>query len=264
MTDHFYMTLPSNSSMEYFPDNKITRFKTQLPKRISLQGDWEVGLVEIHFPCTFQTLTDDDFSLRCEYDDSFKSVYSVPPRSSDPETPLWKSFSFPGGVYYTIESLVQVMMDNPELREVASITVQDSNIDSLVTFTLKDGVRKVILSETLRALFNFSSATIKRETEIAKQSNILASYPEQMFVYCDIIDPQHVGDTVAPLLRIVNLDIAANVFKQVVTIFTHPHYVPLLKRDFQQLEIDLRDDLGQHLPFVRGQLNVKLHFRKIR
>jgi hypothetical protein len=42
----FYLTLPSNSSMEIFPNNKTTCYTTQLHKRLELDGVWEVGLVE--------------------------------------------------------------------------------------------------------------------------------------------------------------------------------------------------------------------------
>lgn len=51
--DQFYITLPSNSSMQFFPDNRTCCFITQLPRTIQLTGDWEVGLAEIHYPLTF-------------------------------------------------------------------------------------------------------------------------------------------------------------------------------------------------------------------
>src|SRR5207244_4938613 len=53
---HFYLTLPSNSSSNYYPDNTLTRFITKLPSSVSLSGDWEVALSEIHFPRTWYTV----------------------------------------------------------------------------------------------------------------------------------------------------------------------------------------------------------------
>ncbi|KAG8227456.1 hypothetical protein J437_LFUL015842 [Ladona fulva] len=44
MKDQFYITLPSNSSMNSFPDNTTTRFRTQLPLRIELNSEWKVAL----------------------------------------------------------------------------------------------------------------------------------------------------------------------------------------------------------------------------
>lgn len=57
--DHFYVTLPSNSSMAFFPENRTSRYMTQLPRTIELTGEWEVGLAEIHFPLTFENNASD-------------------------------------------------------------------------------------------------------------------------------------------------------------------------------------------------------------
>ena len=46
----FYLTLPSNNSMEYYPENILAQFTSRLPNAINLSGDWEVGLVEIQYP----------------------------------------------------------------------------------------------------------------------------------------------------------------------------------------------------------------------
>ncbi|GFS91662.1 uncharacterized protein TNCV_4866741 [Trichonephila clavipes] len=45
-----YVALPSDSSMHFFPENKISRFKTQLPSPVYLNGELEVGLSEIIYP----------------------------------------------------------------------------------------------------------------------------------------------------------------------------------------------------------------------
>ena len=48
--DHFYITLPSDSSGYYFPANKIVDFRTMLSRAFELEHKWEVGLVEISYP----------------------------------------------------------------------------------------------------------------------------------------------------------------------------------------------------------------------
>jgi len=48
--DHFYVTLPSDSSAYFFPNNTIASFRTKLATPIELEPDkWEVGLVEISY-----------------------------------------------------------------------------------------------------------------------------------------------------------------------------------------------------------------------
>ena len=42
--EEFYLTLVSDSSSDYFPQNTTSHFCTQLPKTIELEGEWRVGL----------------------------------------------------------------------------------------------------------------------------------------------------------------------------------------------------------------------------
>jgi len=47
---HFYLTLPSNSSMDTYPGNTLTHYVTKLQVPVSLAGDWEIALEEISLP----------------------------------------------------------------------------------------------------------------------------------------------------------------------------------------------------------------------
>jgi len=44
--------LPSNSSMDLYPDNKVSQWKTKLSEFVELEDKWEVGLLEVSFPGT--------------------------------------------------------------------------------------------------------------------------------------------------------------------------------------------------------------------
>ena len=49
--DHFYITLPSDSSGYYFAANTLADFRTKLATPLELEHDkWEVGLEEILYP----------------------------------------------------------------------------------------------------------------------------------------------------------------------------------------------------------------------
>ncbi len=39
----FYVTLPSNSSMLFFPNNSLTNYITKLKRNIKLEGEYEVA-----------------------------------------------------------------------------------------------------------------------------------------------------------------------------------------------------------------------------
>ena len=53
MESEFYVMLPSNSSREYFPDNKTSNIVTEPSRTLQLDGEWEVGLAEIDYPHTW-------------------------------------------------------------------------------------------------------------------------------------------------------------------------------------------------------------------
>ena len=60
---HSYVVLPSNSSMEYFPDNTLANFKVKLAKPLIFEGQYEVGLVEIIYPHRRLSVEPDEASL---------------------------------------------------------------------------------------------------------------------------------------------------------------------------------------------------------
>jgi len=55
-TRQFYMTLPSNSSLNILPNNTLTEYKVKLPEHVNLIGTWDVGLASITFPHTWYIL----------------------------------------------------------------------------------------------------------------------------------------------------------------------------------------------------------------
>jgi len=58
MVDEFYMTLPSDSSMRLFPENSPSNYQTQLTPPLKLEGDWTVGLSEIHLPRKWRNINE--------------------------------------------------------------------------------------------------------------------------------------------------------------------------------------------------------------
>ena len=68
----------------------------------------------------------------------------------------------------------------------------------------------------------------------------------------------------APLLRIVEVAGSRGEGLQEMTHiqFDQPRYIPIQKKNFDSIEIDIRDDAGESIPFDDGKLIVTLHFRR--
>ena len=77
---------------------------------------------------------------------------------------------------------------------------------------------------------------------------------ESLYVYTNVVESRVVGDSLVPLLRIV--PIQGEHGHTISRHFEHVQYLPLLRKEFGTIEIDVRDDTGQAVPFERGKVTV--------
>ena len=59
MDDEIQLTLPSNSSIGFFPENKPGLYHTKLSSSLNLEGDWEAALMEIQYPHNWHNIIED-------------------------------------------------------------------------------------------------------------------------------------------------------------------------------------------------------------
>jgi len=63
-----------------------------------------------------------------------------------------------------------------------------------------------------------------------------------------------------PLL--CNVHVHGNHGDIIEKMFDTPHYVPVLANEVDRVQIEIKDDRNQLVPFDFGKVVVKLHFRK--
>ena len=80
MESGFYVTLSSNNSMQYFPDNKTSNFVMKLSKTLQLDGEWEVGLAVIDYPHTWYNTRAGKNSEEIYVPDEWAQEFSIQPR----------------------------------------------------------------------------------------------------------------------------------------------------------------------------------------
>lgn len=236
--------------MQYFPDNTTTRFSTHLPQQIRLRGSWEVALVEFHYPCTFQNISEQDNKLYV-YTLGEKNIPSI-------EVSVLKP-----GIYEKPESLISLINRDNVIKKYYKLRYdKESNLCEIVGISpLTDSVTTIELPRGVCLQLGFE-LDAQHPTPIWP-CNVRLGLPSELYVYCDIIEPQLVGDVMAPLLRITSVDKSTYMMSdQKTCIFSEPHYVPVLLSDFENIEIDIRLDTGKPVPFQFGTSCVKLHFRK--
>ena len=83
-----------------------------------------------------------------------------------------------------------------------------------------------------------------------------------LYIYCDIIQTQFVGDALVPLLRIVPVE--GQDGQRVSKSFVRPQYVPVCRKQFETVEVNIKRDTGEPVPFGFGRVLLTLHFRQSR
>ena len=73
MESGFCVTLASNSSMQYFPDNKTSNFVTKLPRTLQL------GLAGIGYPHTWYNIREEKNSVEIYVRDQWFQEISIQP-----------------------------------------------------------------------------------------------------------------------------------------------------------------------------------------
>src|ERR1043165_3432117 len=261
---HFYLTLPSNSSMLYYPDNTLTRYTTRLANAISLLGDWEVGLVEIQYPHTWNNL--ERFEGRISYSQALTQ------REEKPQSFLIKMFRLQAGYYNSIGDMAQLMNEN------IKAAVADSEIEKFPKFRYNAVTKRFNGAIPVGVSMHFSHALCTMLGIDASQNPINTEEEDEMlqwksgricdlqrgfssmYVYCNVLEHVPVGDTKAPLLRIVRVTDRSG--ENVHTLYEKPLYVPLQQKNFDSIEIDIRSDVGNPIAFESGKVVVTLHFRR--
>ena len=81
-----------------------------------------------------------------------------------------------------------------------------------------------------------------------------------MYVYSDIVSPYLVGDVQTSLLRVVEMN--SDRLEIVSTKFDNPYYLPVARRNFDTIEININSELGTPIPFAGGKSVAILHFKR--
>ena len=105
-------------------------------------------------------------------------------------------------------------------------------------------------------MLGFSPSNVISKTSTAEHSF------HDLYVYCDIIQSQYVGDALVPLLRIVPVE--GKDGQRISKSFVCPQYVPVSRKQFESIEVNIKRDTGETVPFEFGRVLLTLHFRQSR
>lgn len=288
----FYVTLPSNSSMDLYPDNTMTEFTILLKEPIKLDVQYEVALVELTYKHSWslevgqliiQPLIGSSYDVFKLIFHDGESILSFTHRLNGE---IWKYFIKKeydrrlelGKTSQEIPQSIKIPKNpfNTTLREddVVDEIKASSYFRSIPSFSA-DPYKFIIYPREYRIRFDGDILTILNLEPNWYAGNVEKKYIESgiindpspsiinsLFIYCDIINYQYVGDAYAPLLRSVVVD--NGYLKTAWVNYDNPHYLSVNKYYINSIRVEIRDDTGKKIQFENGRVIVKLHFRPLR
>jgi len=236
--------------MDYYPQNTVAQYTTKLNNLIELDGEWEVGLTEISFPFEIENVVEGDCYFHISQVGSDASV----------------KVTLPAGHYASLEEIethmkVSTMLEL-QLTSVEQVPIEFSFLknQNRVRMTLRQDIT-VKFGVVMARLLGFRhDVTYSTDSVLGESKMRFRSLVRSIYVYCDLVEHVPVGDIKAPLLRIVNR--TSNGGENVHRTFNPILYVPLQKKCFDSVELNLMTDGGVPVPFWFGKSFVVLEFRR--
>lgn len=245
----FYLHLPSNVSPKYFPSNRISSFKTKLPKRFKfVPGEYEVAHMEFSYVHSIKTFPK-EFDRKIGFDFKFLDLEGTDGFRVLPN----KNYT---NINILVKDLNEIMLtsDGPYAKLFYNILTNRIEFEPVIG-SLK-------LSKPVSLALGFEGVTqFDSWKKVASSPPEMSGGVNHIFIYSDIVQPQIVEDVFAPLLRLINI---TGLEGQLVNQTFRPFYVPLSTLEFDTIEILLCNEYGEEIQFERGQSVITLHFRKVK
>ena len=243
----FYITLPSESSKDLFPENNPSEYIVRLPHWVQLKGEWEIGLHSIAYT---------QWSIIRHLDEAI-------------------SFTYPGGNggkggkmrkhYSSVNEYVSSINKSLEEPHVNNEIEFSFGLNGKVTISLS-GYKVRLRREQAIVLgfMNFEDSAEMYDIENTKTGPYKANlYREtNIHVYCDIVHPQIVGDKMAPLVAIVPCQKTTETYETLYAV-ENIHYIPVQTKAFQNIKVHLRSSTEEPIPFEHGRAAITLHLRPL-
>ena len=276
-----YFTLPSDQSHDRSIVNTVGNFTFTLPSPKCYDEDVCVALTELIYPVSWMNFPRQEI-IR------FTQV-----RENGNESVFDKRVAVIGAGNYKNEDFIKTINEKLALafqREIRQSqweppTIKFSKFQNTIVIQGGRGNRKTpvtpeepepatigfrivpIFSENMKNILGINLSdddfSIKMFTHgyFSDQSVDLDSPYRLIFVYSDIVKPGIVGNTYAPLLRIVPVPSKFEYGEQKSASFQQLFYVPIARPYIDTVNITLRDITGNILPFNTGRSVATLHLK---
>ena len=247
-SEGFYITLP-NEKGTLFPENTPWEYTTRLPRWIHLDNEWMIGLHSVSY--TRQYITE-------HFDTPISFTYAG---SNQKGRKLKK---YPTTIREYIVNINESLKGSIINKEIEF----KLELNGKVTIVASSGY-KVVLTRDQAIILGFLSIDDEKEVKEISETTETGKHQANLhrktsiFIYCDIVEPQIVGDKTVSLLGIAPSESSGKVYEKVYT-GENIRYIPVQTRSFQNIKIHLRSSTYEPMPFEHERASVTLHLRPLK
>lgn len=280
--DSFQVTLPSNASGKTFPNNRPAHYETDLMAPLHLEGPWEVSLIDIMYPHSWNNLSK-PITMVIQYIEWVNGIDEVKMLPQIEIKPQY--FETPDVFCHRLNRLVSNL-----LTEITKLLLMGKDVvrfsydgnDDRITISsevLNADNKRICIGFTEKAIMQrmlgidaeiksaFGEAGVLDTIVIKKNKPAVANRPPEfdafplMFVYTDLIQYQLIGDIKAPILAV--LPVSGKAGEQVYWNCNPQSFIPLAKSEIRTVEIRLCTETGETFPIIgNGKVITRLNFRR--
>ena len=270
--NEFTVHLVSSASMNFFPQKTLSSFKNYFNEEIILEGEWRVALSEIIFPAKINQVNKSDLKIFSSEGLKFyeKSIpFDAVSRQYGGERAIIGTGSYENRDHFlrslkTATGLPHFEFQFNKINGVLflffgkneGIYFRDNKIPSIQGFNgIHDGSGYHIGYKMLDTFENLTMAD-DEEKKFGDYPFDLSAGKQLIFIYVNIIEYQYVGDTKAPLIRVIDSKqrlkngSPCEIEPTQRIVFSNLEYKKLLSKNFQSIEIQLRTETGELVPFA--------------
>jgi hypothetical protein len=222
--------------------------------------EYECALTQVSLPKTWHTV----FPSQCHF-----AFFGGSMSSEVDHTPIkdrMKLYSIHSGRYTKPEDLLTALrLAIPEEgrqnvvfhynRFSGKISIHLSN-NALISF---DTAQLFGIHSSLGSLLGFSTTGIL-SGNVTSHVPVSIETTQNIFIYCDLIKPIRLADTLAPLLAIVSVN-DDNTRKYIHERYQFPNYLEISRREITHISIKICHNSGEEIQFNGGLVFLKLSFR---
>jgi len=277
----FYLHLISDASLDYYPSNVISNFTTKFSREINLKGQWQVALCNISYHKTWGNISTRDEGgclLRL-----YQKTNTLEPKGK-------LHAMLEPGQYSTPQSLIDALLkaftnikqgeEEFNLEDILSIT---HNVHTnKLSFGMKQNsygcdALKLTLSPTILNLMGHHEYTNTKSRDLDIRLALIPGKEEltftgivdlrsgihNIFCYSSLVRNVTVGDTQAPLLRII--PVLGGDGEYVYQTFEDRQYLPVVTNNFNTANSLIGDRFGNKIKFEHGSAPVilVLHLKRV-